>query len=73
MNPDGTGVVKLTDGRGSNESPAWSADGRYLTFSSTRARGAPDLYLMRADGSGVNRLTYLPGGGSDPVWSPRLE
>lgn len=73
MNPDGSNVVRLTRGEGSNESPAWSADGRYLVFSSTRARGIPDLYLMRTDGSAQRRLTYLAGGGADAVWSPRLE
>lgn len=49
--------------------PAWSPDGRYLAFYSSRA-GDADLYLMRADGSGVTRLTRTPGADWLPRWIP---
>jgi TolB protein len=48
MNPDGTGVKRLT--RANGETAAWSPDGRYIVFS------AGGLFVMRADGSGVTPL-----------------
>lgn len=64
--PDGSDPVRLTSG-GSNESPTWSPDGRFIAFSSTRA-GAADIYVMQADGSGLRRLTWS-GGNTMPSWS----
>ena len=64
--PDGGDPVRLTSG-GSNESPAWSPDGRFLAFSSTRS-GSAEIYVMRADGSDVRRLTWS-GGNTSPTWS----
>jgi TolB protein len=49
--------------------PAWSRDGRYLAFVSTRD-GNAELYLARADGSRPTRLTNADGDDFDPVWTP---
>jgi Tol biopolymer transport system component len=38
MNPDGTGVVKLTHSGSFNGSPGWSPDGKKITFASDRRR-----------------------------------
>jgi TolB protein len=42
---DGRGIVRLTQGQGSNTYPACSKDGRLLAFFSTR-QGGPGIYLM---------------------------
>ena len=38
--------------------PLHSPDGRHLAFTSTRAGGAPEVYVMSLDGGIVRRLTY---------------
>lgn len=42
---DGRGIARLTQGQGSNTSPACSPDGRLLAFFSTRSK-QPGIYLM---------------------------
>jgi Tol biopolymer transport system component len=82
--PDGGGVVRLTDGV--NDSWAsWSPDGTKILFSSTRYDpaigqctpgdphefGCPtDIYVMDSDGTDVVRLTDDPLPEFMPVWSP---
>lgn len=83
-NPDGSDIVRLTDGV--NDSWAsWSPDGTKILFSSTRydpsieqclpgfphEHGCPtDIYVMDAEGSNVVRLTDDPASEYQPVWSP---
>lgn len=43
-NEDGKGIARLTQGQGSNTSPACSPDGRMLSFFSTRKQ--PGTYMM---------------------------
>jgi Tol biopolymer transport system component len=62
MNPDGTGVVKLTDSKALNADAGWSPDGRRIAFESDRADrpGRFEIHVMDADGTNVRRLTTLP-------------
>lgn len=57
MNPDGTGVVQLTDNTASDRYPAWSADGTKIAFSSDRD-GDEEIHVMCADGTGQIQLTF---------------
>ncbi len=69
IRPDGTHLIKLTQGQGNNEDPCWSPDGRYIVFSSNRD-GEYHLYLMNANGQNQRRITFLKGEQSAPAWSP---
>ena len=62
MNPDGTGVVKLTDSGSFNGDAGWSPDGSQIAFDSDRRnhQGRLEIHVMDADGSNVRRLTTLP-------------
>lgn len=60
---------KLLTQTGLNHWPAFSPDGKYLAFGSSRD-GDFDLYVMDADGSNVRRLTKSPGLDMRPAWSP---
>jgi Tol biopolymer transport system component len=82
MNPDGSGVSRLTDNTAFDSTPDWSPDGKVIAFSSNRD-GKRAIYKMNADGSGQTKVEYqLPCvydpdpdmggcvGHSAPVWSP---
>ena len=70
MNADGTDQRMLTDGQaGTDEDPAWSADGTRISFS----RNGADIWAINADGSDPRNLTNTPGTSDDeiePAWSP---
>jgi Tol biopolymer transport system component len=73
VKPDGSGLRNLTRDRSSDQfSPAWSADGRRITY--VEADGTPtfgdELWTMRADGSRKRRLTRNDTGDEQPAWSP---
>jgi Tol biopolymer transport system component len=70
MNPDGSEVTKVTSGPGWDCDPSWSADGRYIFFSSDRAHigGNSDLYVMNADGTDITRLTTVDSEEQEPVF-----
>ncbi|MEW6039920.1 MAG: DPP IV N-terminal domain-containing protein [Elusimicrobiota bacterium] len=60
---------QLTSNSASNESPSFSPDGRFITFSSTR-NGKKEIFTMFADGSGQMRLLNIKGNSEMPDWSP---
>ena len=81
MRRDGTGKRQLTHAKeGSDQSPAWSPDGRTIVF--TRgSHGSSSLFTVHPDGSGLEKLLSPPpssSGGSSfhvyevsrPSWSP---
>ncbi len=75
MNPDGTGVIQLTNDNGFHGEPAWSPDGTRLAFDSDAANhpAGEGIYIMDAlTGTVISRVTTNPFGWYDtqPEWSP---
>jgi TolB protein len=57
----------ITDGIGSNESPAFAPNGRHLAFTSDRS-GRPQIYTIARDGTGLRQITKA-GSNRFPSWS----
>ncbi len=55
---------------GSNFSPAWSADGTKIAFSSSRS-GDPEIWVADAGGGNLHKLTSFRGPDIGPAWNPR--
>ena len=53
----------ITDGIGSNESPAFSPNGRHIAFTSTRA-GKAQIFIIDRDGKNLRQITRT---GHEPV------
>jgi len=63
-----TGATKsLTFGEGTNESPAFSPNGRHIVFTSTRS-GKTQVFTMARDGKNVRQITKA-GNNYEPDWS----
>ena len=64
----GTGETRqITFGEGTNESPAWSPNGRHLAFMSTRA-GRSQIFTVDRDGRNIRQITK-DGNNQTPNWS----
>jgi TolB protein len=61
---DGTGLKRLTAGRGNEEQARWSPNGKRIVY--VRSGPQSRIFVMNADGSGK---VYL-GNGESPSWSP---
>ncbi len=55
---------------GTNQSPAWSSDGRTLAFASSWT-GHSDLYAIDSSGGVPHRLTNDKGPDVSPTWNPK--
>lgn len=60
-------VRQITFGEGTNESPAWSPNGRHLAFMSTRA-GRSHIFTVDRDGRNIRQITR-DGNNFTPNWS----
>jgi Tol biopolymer transport system component len=69
VDADGAHLAKLTDGSTRYCDPSFTPDGRQLLFSSDRAGGDSDLYVMNPDGASVTRLT-VPSEEQEPTLTP---
>jgi TolB protein len=55
---------------GANQSPAWSADGSKIAFSSSRT-GNPEIWLADSSGGNLHKLTAFKGPNVAPTFNPR--
>lgn len=83
IRPDGTGLKRLTFSKGNDAHMAWSPDGEWIAFASTRKgfkdeaiyTDAPqpygELFVMRYDGTDVRQLTDNQWEDGAPTWQPQ--
>jgi Tol biopolymer transport system component len=69
INPDQTGLTRLTTDPAEDREPVWSPDGMEIAFVSDRD-GNDEIYKMSADGTNPVRLTTLAGSDRRPAYSP---
>ncbi len=69
MNPDGSGLERLTNNLANDLDSDWSPDGTRIAFYSERD-GNEEIYVMDADGTNQTRLTNSPERDALPSWSP---
>ena len=71
VDPDGTGLARLTWSPTTEQHPDWSPDGSRIAFGSF-AEGRQSIHVMNFDGSGEHRVS--PDGydsdDMEPAWSP---
>lgn len=83
IQPDGTGLKRLTDDPGNDAHCTWSPDGQWIAFSSGRTgfkdesalhpynpQPYGEICVMRADGSDVRILTNNAFEEATPAWIP---
>ena len=69
MNPDGSGIRRLTHDPASDGQPDFSPDGEKVVFTSLR-NGNPEIYTISWDSKLVQRLTDWEGWDEFPDWHP---
>jgi dipeptidyl aminopeptidase/acylaminoacyl peptidase len=69
VNADGTGARQYTRGEKSASSPAFSPDGRWLAFSSSRS-GKGQVWVLPVDGGEARQVTDAENGAGSFRWSP---
>jgi TolB protein len=82
IKPDGSSLKRLTNTHGNDAHMAWSPDGEYIVFASSRMgfkdevvyTDAPqpygEIFVMRYDGTGVEQLTDNQWEEGTPAWQP---
>jgi len=77
MNVDGSGLTRLTNDPGFDDSPEISPDGRQIVFLTARHDPQPrfpnlkyEIYTMDIDGGNLKRLTSSDAAEDHPSWSP---
>jgi Tol biopolymer transport system component len=72
MSGSGTGLRRVTAGRGDTLFPSWSPQGSALVFADVdrRRSGRHDLFIVRADGTAMKRLTSSGADEAHPAWAP---
>ena len=63
-------IVAFQSPAGTTQSPAWSADGAKLAYSSART-GDSQIYISDATGAGARAMTSFRGPNVSPTWNPK--
>ncbi|MFZ0908869.1 MAG: S9 family peptidase [Candidatus Acidiferrales bacterium] len=69
MDANGTNVRQFTHGDTGETSPAFSPDGKWIAFVSSRG-GSSNVYIIPTGGGEAKPLTHISTGVADPIWSP---
>jgi Tol biopolymer transport system component len=74
-NPDGSGLIKLTDNPTRSGAPVWSPDGTRVANIALKCTGilecgSFEIWVMNADGTGEIQLTYNDLAETELAWSP---
>jgi TolB protein len=69
INPDGSGLRRLTSSTAIDTEPRYSPDGRWIYFTSDRG-GSPQIYRMPAAGGEPQRVTFEGSYNVSPRLSP---
>lgn len=69
VQPDGTGLTRLTDHDDWDFMPEWSADGTRIVFVTGRDSNGGEIYTMDADGTNQTRITFDSGA----EWAPKFQ
>lgn len=67
-NADGNNHVQLTKGDKNNSNPAWSPDGKWISFTSSRD-GKNNLYIISIGGGEAEKITDVKSGVGSHKWS----
>ncbi len=70
VSTDGEEVLPMTTVGTSASSPAWSPDGKYLSFLASRNDGETQVWALNRRGGEAVALTDIEQGVSDYAWSP---
>ena len=70
VSSDGAEVLAMTGVGSSAGSPAWSPDGRYLSFLAARNEGETQVWALNLRGGEAQQLTEIDQGVEDYAWSP---
>lgn len=69
INPDGTGLRRVTNDRAVDTQPSFSPDGNQIAFVSDRF-GSAQVCIMPVNGGSARRVSMQGGRSMDPAWSP---
>jgi TolB protein len=77
-NKNGLNLRKITNGKTTCTTQAWTPDGNKIVFSSTRKDhlgklSDMQLFVINSDGKNLRQLTKLPGQNISPNWSPHKD
>lgn len=68
MNPDGSGVVRLTNSSANETYPSWNPAGTKIAFQ--RSFLGSGIYVIDLSNGEESRLSPIPGFDATPSWSP---